>query len=133
VPVWVSGPPTQALKSFKDPGNTFDLSPKWARTVPYGIFHWIFIEPPPPHLGIGSKVDHGSLINISAWVGFCIPSPQQCVKYQLDGLEVQKPTQEHKSVSNTDNIFDLKPKWSRTLPEGMFHGIFIDPLPHKKN
>ena len=23
---------------------------------------------------------------------------------------------EHKSVNNTDNTFDLKPKWSRTLP-----------------
>jgi hypothetical protein len=39
--------PTQALKSVKSPGNTFDLSPKWARTLPsVGKFHGICIEPP---------------------------------------------------------------------------------------
>jgi hypothetical protein len=33
--------PTQALKSVKDPGNTFDLNPKWARTLPSLIyFSW---------------------------------------------------------------------------------------------
>jgi hypothetical protein len=36
--------PTQALKTVKGPGNTFELNPKWARTIPseikdnYGIF-----------------------------------------------------------------------------------------------
>jgi hypothetical protein len=39
--------PIQALKSIKGPGNTFDLNPKWARTLPLGIFHGIFIEPYP--------------------------------------------------------------------------------------
>jgi hypothetical protein len=33
--------PTQALKSVKDPGNTFDLYPKWTRTLPSLIcFSW---------------------------------------------------------------------------------------------
>jgi hypothetical protein len=33
--------PTQALKSVKDPGNTFDLNPKWSRTLPSLIyFSW---------------------------------------------------------------------------------------------
>ena len=30
--------------SVKGPGNTFDLSPKWARTLSLGIFHVVFIE-----------------------------------------------------------------------------------------
>jgi len=39
--------PTQALKSIKGPGNTFDLNLKWARALPLGMFHRIFIEPIP--------------------------------------------------------------------------------------
>jgi hypothetical protein len=31
----------------KAPGNTFDLNPKWARTLPLEIFHVVFIEPLP--------------------------------------------------------------------------------------
>jgi hypothetical protein len=30
--------PTQALKSVKDPSNTFDLNPKWSRTLPSLIY-----------------------------------------------------------------------------------------------
>jgi hypothetical protein len=30
--------PTQALKSVKGPGNTFDRNPKWARTLPSLIY-----------------------------------------------------------------------------------------------
>ena len=39
-----------ALKSGKDPGDTFNLNPKWARTLPSLIyFSWhIYREPPPP-------------------------------------------------------------------------------------
>jgi hypothetical protein len=37
----------QALRSFNDQGNTFDLNLKWARNLPLGIFHRIFIEPRP--------------------------------------------------------------------------------------
>jgi hypothetical protein len=34
--------PTQTLKAVKGPGNTFDLTPKWARTLPFGIyFSWM--------------------------------------------------------------------------------------------
>jgi hypothetical protein len=33
--------PTQALKSVKGPDNTFDLNPKWERTLPsVGNFSW---------------------------------------------------------------------------------------------
>jgi hypothetical protein len=30
--------PTQALQSFKGPGNTFDFNPKWSRTLPSLIY-----------------------------------------------------------------------------------------------
>jgi hypothetical protein len=82
--------PTQVLKSVKVPGYIFDLSPKWERTLT--IFHGIFIR-----------------------------SPQKNSKYQswyltlCCGLEVQNPTQALKSVKGPGNIFDLNPKWERTL------------------
>ena len=34
------------------------------------------------HLGFQSNVFPGPLTDLSAWVGFCTSSPQQCVKYQ---------------------------------------------------
>jgi hypothetical protein len=39
--------PTQALKSVKDPANTFDLKPMWSRTLPSLIYVlWdIYIDP----------------------------------------------------------------------------------------
>ena len=90
--------PTQVLKSVKGPGNTFDLNPKWARTLPSFIyFYWKFIE---------------------------TPLPQKTFKYQSSyltpccGLEVQKPTQALKSVKGPGNTFELNPKWTRTLPLG---------------
>jgi hypothetical protein len=40
--------PTQALKSVKSPGNTFELSPKWERTLPsFGNFSWDIHSPSP--------------------------------------------------------------------------------------
>jgi hypothetical protein len=39
--------PTQALKSVKDPGNTFDLNPKWSGTLPSLIyFSWDIYRDP---------------------------------------------------------------------------------------
>jgi hypothetical protein len=40
--------PTQALKSVKGPGNTFDLNSKWSRTLPSLIYFSsdIYREPP---------------------------------------------------------------------------------------
>ena len=35
--------PTQALNSVKDQGNTFDLNPKWARTLPSLIYFSLII------------------------------------------------------------------------------------------
>jgi hypothetical protein len=40
--------PTQALKSVKGPGNTFDLNSKWSRTFPSLIyFSWDIYRDPP--------------------------------------------------------------------------------------
>jgi hypothetical protein len=40
--------PTQALKSVKGPGNTFDINPKWSRTLPFLIyFSWDIYRDPP--------------------------------------------------------------------------------------
>ena len=88
--------PIQALKSVKDPGNTFDLNPKWSRTLP-------------------------SLIYCSWDIYRDSPSIKK-IKYQswyltlYCGFEVQKPTEAHKSVKDPGNTFALIPKWSRTLP-----------------
>jgi hypothetical protein len=42
--------PTQALKSVKDAGNTFDVNPKWARTLPSLIyFSWDIYRDPLLH------------------------------------------------------------------------------------
>jgi hypothetical protein len=35
------------------------------------------------HLGLKSKVLHGPLTELRAWMGFCTSSPQLGVKYQL--------------------------------------------------
>jgi hypothetical protein len=50
--------PTQALQSVKDPDNTFDLNPKWVRTLPSLIyFSWdINRDPPPFHKKINSYI-----------------------------------------------------------------------------
>jgi hypothetical protein len=41
--------PSQALKSVKGLGNTFDLNPKWSRTLPSLIyFSWNIYRDPPP-------------------------------------------------------------------------------------
>jgi hypothetical protein len=68
--------PTQALKSVKGPGNTFDLNPKWSEKY---IKDGKVLD----HLGFKSKVLAGPLTDLSAWVGFFTSSPQQGVKYQL--------------------------------------------------
>jgi hypothetical protein len=119
---------TQALKSIKDLDNTFDLIPKWSRTLPSLIyFSWDINRDHPSikvldHMGIKSKVLPGPLTDLSAWVGFCTSSPQQGVKYQ-------KPTQALKSVKGPGNTFDLSPKWSRTLPSLIyFYGILKYPM-----
>jgi hypothetical protein len=42
--------PTQALKSVKSPGNTFDINPKWSRTLPFLIyFSWDIHRDTPLH------------------------------------------------------------------------------------
>jgi len=75
--------PTEALKSVKDPGNTFELNPKWERTLlSFGNFSWnIFSNPQ-------SKYQSSYL------TPYC-------------GLEVQNPTQALKSVKGMGNTFDL--------------------------
>jgi hypothetical protein len=42
--------PTQALKSVKGPGNTFDINHKWSRTLPFLIyFSWDIYRDPLLH------------------------------------------------------------------------------------
>jgi hypothetical protein len=85
---------TQTLKSVKGPWSTFDLIPKWERTLSFEIFRGVFIEPHTTstkkiqmntprkisndkvlsHLGIRSKVDHGPLTDLSVCVNFCTSS-----------------------------------------------------------
>jgi hypothetical protein len=82
--------PTQALKSVKDPGNTFDLNPKWSRTLPSLIYFSLLISHEKyikdgkflNHLGFKSKVLPGPLTDLNAWVGFYTSSPQQGVKWK---------------------------------------------------
>ena len=93
--------PIQALKSVKNPGNTFDLNPKWSRTLPSLIyFSWDIYRDPP------------SIKKIKYQSWYLTP----CC-----GLEVQKPTQALKSVKGTGNTFDWNPKWSRTLPSLIYY------------
>jgi hypothetical protein len=50
--------PTQALKSVKDQDNTFNIGPKWARTLPFLIyFYGIFIETPSTIFFSNIKID----------------------------------------------------------------------------
>jgi hypothetical protein len=50
--------PTQALKSVKVPGNTFDLNPKWSRTLPSLIyFSWDINRDPLNKTKSNIKVD----------------------------------------------------------------------------
>ena len=90
--------PTHVLQSVKDSGNTFDLSPKWERTLlSFGIFYRICIAPPPQKKIKQSKY-------------------QSCYLTPCCGLEVQNPTEAHKSVKGPCNTFDLNPNWEQILP-----------------
>jgi hypothetical protein len=87
--------PTEALKSVTGPGNTFDIGPKWERTLPFvGIFSWDIYRVAPQ---IKSKYQ--------SW--YLTP----CY-----GLEVKNTTQALKSVKGPGNTVDLSSKWERTLP-----------------
>jgi len=74
--------PTQALRSVKGPGNTFDLNPKWARTLPFGIYFSWDIDRAFDRKKL-NKYPMKNITDLSAWVGFCTSSPQQGVKYRL--------------------------------------------------
>jgi hypothetical protein len=57
--------PTQALKSVKNPGNTFDINPKWARTLPSLIyFAWHIYRDPPLHT---KKIISKLIFDILLW------------------------------------------------------------------
>jgi hypothetical protein len=61
--------PTQVLKSVKGPEDTFDLNPKWARTLPTLIyFSWdIYRDPPPQKIRwwVSGTQAHSSVSNIN--------------------------------------------------------------------
>jgi hypothetical protein len=109
--------PTQALQSVKGPGNTFDWNPKWSRTLPFLIyFSWNIYRDPSLH---------NFFFKYQSWylTHYC-------------GLEVQKPTQALKSVKGPGNTFDIKHKWSRTLPSLIYFSWDINrahPPSIKKN
>ena len=86
---------TQTLKSVIGPWSTFDLIPKWERTLSFEIFHGVFIEPPTPST---------KKIKYQSW--YLTP----CC-----GHEVEKPIHALKSVKDSGNTFDLNPKWARTV------------------
>jgi hypothetical protein len=75
------------LKAVKSPGNTFDLNPIWARTLPLEILQGMFIDPHPI-----LKLTFDTLM--WAWV--------------------QKPTQGIESVKGPGNTFEVNPM-SKTL------------------
>jgi hypothetical protein len=77
--------PIEALRSVKGLDNTYDISPKWARTLQSDIFHGIFKEAP-PNIYVFNR----------SW--YVTPS---C------GLEVQKSIQTRKTVKDLGNTFDL--------------------------
>jgi hypothetical protein len=144
--------PTQALKPFKGPGNTFELTPKLERTLPcFGNISWDIHIPPPPNPNIKIDIWHHAeglrcritqslkLVNglgntfelnpkwertLPSFGNFScdIHSPPSKSKYRswyltpCCGLEVQNPTQSLKSVKGPGNTFELCPKWDRTLP-----------------
>ena len=84
--------PTQALKSVKDPGNAFDLNPKWERTLlSFGNFSCDIYRPLPPKKS-----------KYQSW--YLTP---------CRGLEVQNPTQALNSVNGPGNIIEINPKWER--------------------
>jgi hypothetical protein len=105
---------TQALKSVKCPGNTFNLNSNWSRTLPSLIyFSWdIYKEPP----------------SIKKFKYQCWYLTLCC------GLEVQKSTKALKSVKGPGNTFDWNPKWSRTLPSLIYFSwdIYREPPSIKK-
>jgi hypothetical protein len=75
--------PTQALKSVKDPGNTFDLNPKLARTLPSLIyFSWIIDRVPPK-----SKYQSSILGQLKAY--FVGSTGERAITHAL--LEVTSP------------------------------------------
>ena len=100
--------PTQTLTSVRDPGNTFDLNPKWARTLPFLIYcSWdIYRDSPPQFFFFKCQSWY--------WTPCC-------------GPEVQKPTQTLKSVKDPGNTFDLK--WERALQSLVYFSwdIYGDP------
>jgi hypothetical protein len=49
--------PTQALKSVKGPSNTFDLIPKWSRTLP-SLEGWSLLISDEKYIKDGKVLDH---------------------------------------------------------------------------
>jgi len=89
----------QTLRTVKGLGNTFDLNHKWARILPLGILHEIFIEP--------------LLYRCCHLILYC-------------ELELLNPTQAVKSFEGMGNTFELNPTWERTVPLVILHGIFVE-------
>jgi len=98
---------TEALKSAKGLGNTFDLNHIWSRTLPLVILQEIFIGPIP---------QYRSWNLTPCW-----------------GLKVQNPTQALKQVKGGGSTFDLNHIWSRYLPLRILQEIFKGSIPQYRS
>jgi hypothetical protein len=99
--------PTSALKSVKDPGNIFNLSPTWAITLPSLIyFYGIFIETPLHNCFSNIKID--------IWhpaVGLkCIIPPRHIIQLKTPAIPLTLI-----KVGKNFAVFDI-----------FFYGIFIE-------
>jgi hypothetical protein len=98
---------TSALKSAKDPCNTFSLSSKWARTLPSLIYYlWDIYGDPPPQF----------VFKCQSW--YLTP----CCR-----LEVLYPTYALKTVKDPGNTFNLSSNWASMCPSLIyFYWILIE-------
>jgi len=88
------------IKSSKGPGNTFELNPKWTRTLPLGNLDFCTSS---PQQGVKCQLQYleffwrgglykytmknsqrqsGHLTDLSCWVEFCTSNPKQGVQCQ---------------------------------------------------
>jgi hypothetical protein len=113
--------PTQALKSVKDPGDTFDFNPKWRRTLQFLIY---FVEVKGISQAFNWLKCLGGFLHLKPTAG-CQISTLIFEKKIMEGgvffkylswyltpycgLQAQKPTQALKSIKGPGNTFDLSP------------------------
>jgi len=142
----------QTFKSVKDMGYTFDLSAKWARTLPLGPLCGIFIEPPnrscrltpycllemqnPTHtlklaedMVITFNLKQHNNFSAGNFTRDIYRAPSPILKLLFDTLLSVWGAESHqalKSVKIQGHTFELNSKWAKALPLVILHGIFIE-------